>query len=90
MEKILTTNFGLWINACSNTDNALHGSSKAVVKCGILPQREKQIGSSNGNLTHYVFNLEEAVTHLVVSNPSSTLTIEKYAIQSCFYCYRRL
>ena len=63
-EEFLTTKFGLWIEACSSTNNTLHGSGRAIEKSGILLQIEKAPEASNGDLTCYVFSLEDAVAHL--------------------------
>ena len=60
-----------------STNNTLHGSGRAVEKSGILLQIEKVAEASNGDLTCYVFSLEDEVAHLSVTNPSGTLTIEK-------------
>ena len=76
-EEFLTTKFGLWIDTRSSTDNALHGSGRTVEKSGILLQIEKVPETSNGDLTCYVFSLEDAVAHLSVTDPSGILTIEK-------------
>ena len=46
-------------------------------KKGPLLQIEKAHKVSNGDLTCYVFSLEDTVTHLIVTNPSGILTIEK-------------
>ena len=67
-EEFLTTKFGLWIDTRSSTDNTLHGSGRAVEKSGILVQIEKAPETSNGDLTCYVFSLEDA--HLSVTDPS--------------------
>ena len=76
-EGFLTTKFGLLIDTRSSTDNILHGSGRVVEKSGILLQIEKAPEASNGDLTWYVFSLEDAVAHLTVTNPSGILTIEK-------------
>ena len=76
-EEFLTTKFGLWIDTRSSTDNTLHGSGRTVEKSGILLQIEKVPETSNGDLTCYVFSLEDAVAHLSVTDPSGILTIEK-------------
>ena len=76
-DEFLTTKFGLWIDTRLSTNNTLHGSGRAVEKSGILLQIEKVAEASNGDLTCYVFSLEDAVAHLSVTNPSGTLTIEK-------------
>ena len=76
-EEILTKKFGLWIDTRSNTGNTLHSSGRAVEKSGILLQIEKAPEASNSDLTCHVFSLEDAVTHLIVTDPSSILTIEK-------------
>ena len=46
-------------------------------KSGILLQIEKAPEPCGGDLTCYVFSLEDAVAHLSVTNPSGILTIEK-------------
>ena len=76
-EDFLTTKFALWIDTRSSIDNTLHGSGRAVEKSGILLQIEKAPEASNSDLTCHVFSLEDAVTHLIVTDPSSILTIEK-------------
>ena len=75
-EEFLTTKFGLWIDTRSSTNNFLRDSGRAVEKSGILPQIEKAPETSNGDLTCYVFSLEDAVSHLSVTNLSGILTIE--------------
>ena len=74
-EEFLTTKFALWIDTCSSTDNTLHGSSRTVEKSGILLQMKKVPETSNGDLTCYVFSLEDAAAHLSVTDPSGILTI---------------
>ena len=76
-EDFLTTKFGLWIDTRLSTDNTLHGSGRALEKSGILLQIEKVAESNDGDLSCHVFSLEDAATHLAVSNPSGILTIEK-------------
>ena len=76
-EEFLTTNFWWWMDTRSSTDNTLHNSDRAVEKSGILLQIKKASEASNGDLTCYVFNLEDAVAQLSVTNPSGNLTIEK-------------
>ena len=61
----------------STTDNTLHGSGRTVEKSGILLQIEKAPETSGGDLTCYVFSLEDAVPHLSVNDHSLILTIEK-------------
>ena len=77
MEEFLTTKFGLSIDTRSSIDNTLHGSGRTVEKGGILLQIEKVPEISNGDLICCLFCLEDAVAHLSVTDPSSTLTIEK-------------
>ena len=77
LEECLTTKFGLWIDTRSSTDNTLHGSGRTVEKSGILLQIEKVPEASNGDLTCYVFSLEDAVAHLSVTDLSGIVTIEK-------------
>ena len=76
-EEFLTTKFGLWIDTPSSTDNTLHSSGRTAEKSGILLQIEKVPETSGDDLTCYVFSLEDAVTHLNVTDPSGILTIEK-------------
>ena len=76
-KEFLKTKFGLWIDTRSSTDNTIHGSGRVVEKSGILLQIEKVPETSNGDLTCYVFNFEDAVAHISVTNPSGILTIEK-------------
>ena len=75
-EDFLTTKFALCINTRSSIDNTLHDSGRAKEKSGILLQIEKAPEAS-GDLTCYVFTLEDAVTHLSVTNPGGILMIEK-------------
>ena len=75
-EEFLTTKFVLWTDTRSSTDNTYHSSGRAVEKSGILLQIEKAPEASNGDLTCYVFSLEDAVAHLSVTNPSGILTME--------------
>ena len=76
-EEFVTTKFGLWTDTCSSIDNTLHGSGRTVEESGILLQIEKVPKASRGDLTCYVFSLEDAVAHLSVTDPSGVLTIEK-------------
>ena len=71
------TKFGLRIDTLSSTGSTLRGSGRMVEKSGILLQIEKAPEASNGDLTCYVFSLEDAVAHLSVTDPSSILTIDK-------------
>ena len=75
--EFLITKFGLWIDTRSSTNNTLHGSGRAVEKSGILPQIEIAPETRGGDLTCYVFSLEDAVAHLSVTDPNGILTIEK-------------
>ena len=50
---------------------------REVEKSGILLKIEKAAEASGGNLTCYVFSLEDAVAHLSDTDPSEILTIEK-------------
>ena len=73
-EHFLTTKFGLWIDTALTTR-----FTAAVHKSGILIQIEKAPEASNGDLTCYVSNLEDAVAHLsVVTN---TIRIEILTIE---------
>ena len=76
MGRIFITKFSLWIDTRSNTDNTLHGSGRTVEKSDILLQTEK-VPETSGDLTYYVFSLEDAVAHLSVTDPNSILTNEK-------------
>ena len=76
-EEFLTTKFGLWIDTRSSTDDTLHGSGRAVEKSGILLQFEKAAETNNGDITCYVFSLEDAAAHLSVTDSSGVLNIEK-------------
>ena len=77
LEEFLATKFGLWINTHSSTNKIIHGSGRTLEKSGKLLQIEKVPETSNGDLTCYMFSLEDAVGHLSVTNPSNILTIEK-------------
>ena len=76
-EDFLATKFGLWTDTRSSTDNTLRGSGRAVEKSGILLQIEKAHETSNGDLTCYVFSLDDPVAHLSVTSFSEILTIVK-------------
>ena len=76
-EAFLTTEFGLWIDTRLSTDNTLDSSGRIVEKSVLLLQIEKVPDASNGDLTCYVFSLEDALPHLSVTDASGTLTIEK-------------
>ena len=76
-EEFLTTKYALWIDRRSSTDNTLHGNGRAVEKSGVLLQIKKAPETSSGDLTCYVFSLEDAVAHLSVTDSSGILTIEK-------------
>ena len=75
-EDFLTTKFALSIDTSSSIDNTLHDSGRAVEKCGILLQI-KQAPETSGDLTCYVFSLEDAVAHLSVTDSSGILTVGK-------------
>ena len=60
-----------------STDNTLHDSGWTVEKGGILLQIGKAPEASSGDLTCYVFSIEDVVAHLSVSDPSGVSTIEK-------------
>ena len=57
----------LWIVTRSSSDNTLHDSGRTVEKSGMLLQIENALEASGVDL---VFSLEDAVTHLSVTNPS--------------------
>ena len=75
-EDFLTTKFGLWIDTRLSIDNTLHCSGRRVKKSMLL-QIGKRPKASGRDHTCYVFNLEDAVAHLNVTNSSGILTIEK-------------
>ena len=60
-KEFLATKFRLWIDTCSSTDNTLQGSGRTVEKSGIPLQIEKILETNDGDLTCYVFRLEDAV-----------------------------
>ena len=76
-EVFLTTKFGLWIDTHLSTNNTLHGSGRIVQKSGILLQIEKALEANNGDLTCYIFILEDALAHLSANIPEGILTIKK-------------
>ena len=76
-EEFLTTKFGLWIDTRSSINSTLHGSGRIVEKSGILLQIEKTPEAKNGDLTCYIFSLEDALSHMSVNDPDGILTIEK-------------
>ena len=75
-EEFLVTKFALWIDTRSDTNNALHGSGRAI-QSGISLQIEKTPEAGGGDLMCYMFSLEDAVAHLSVTDPSGVLTIGK-------------
>ena len=75
-KEFSTTKFALWIDTHSSIDNTLHGSGRTVNQ-GIMLQIEKASETGDDKLMCYVFNLQDAVGHLSVTNPSGILTIEK-------------
>ena len=72
----MTEKFRLWIDTRSSIDNTLHSSGRAVEKSGILLHIEKA-PETRGDLTCYVFSLEDEVAHLSVTNFSGILTVGK-------------
>ena len=76
-EEFLTIKFGFSIDTCSSIDNTLYGSGRTVEKSDKLFQIEKAAEINDGDLTCYVFSLEDAVAHLAVTDLSGILTIEK-------------
>ena len=80
-EEFLTTNFGLWIDTRSRTDNTLHGSDKAAGKSCILLQIEKAPETSDSDLTCHVFSFEDAVANFTVTEPNRILTITFIALR---------
>ena len=61
-EDLLTTKFALWTDSRSSTNKTLHGSGRTVEKSGLLLQIEKA-SETSGDLTCYVFSVEDAVAH---------------------------
>ena len=76
-EEFSTTKLVSWIDTRLITDNTLHSSGRTVEKSDKLLQIKKVPEARNGDLTSYVFSLEDAVAHLSVTNLSGFLTIEK-------------
>ena len=76
-EEFLTTTFVLWVHARSSINNTLYGSGRIVGKSGILLQIKKAPEANNGDLTCYIFSIEDVLVHLSVNNPNRILTIEK-------------
>ena len=77
-EEFLTTEFALWIDTCSSTDNNLHGSGRAVEKVVYCFRSKKHLKQVVLTLhATYLFSLEDAVAHLIVTDPSSILAIVK-------------
>ena len=68
-EEFLATKFALWIDTHLSTDNTLHGSGMIVNK-GIKLQIEKASEASDGDLVCYVFSFEDALAHIIVTDPS--------------------
>ena len=75
-EELLVTKFALWIHTRSDTNNALHGSGRAV-QSGVSLQIEKTPEAGGDDLMCYVSSLEDTVAHPSVTDPSGILTIEK-------------
>lgn len=55
----------------------INGNNRVVEKSSILLQIEKQRKSSDGDLTCYMYNLDDAVAHVAISNCKGVLLIEK-------------
>ena len=68
-EEFLATKFALWIDTHLSADNTLHGSGMIVNK-GIKLQIEKASEASDGDLVCYVFSFEDALAHIIVTDPS--------------------
>ena len=68
-EESLTTKFALRIDTHLSTDNTFHGSGMIVNK-GIKLQIEKASEASDGDLVSYVFSFEDALAHIIVTDPS--------------------
>ena len=90
-DEFLTTDFGLWIDKRSRTDNTLHGSDKAVGKSSTLLQIEKAPETSDGDLTCHIFSFEDAVANFAVIEPNRILTITFIALRIhkmfCITCW---
>ena len=67
--------FGLWIITQSSKENTLHDTGETVGKV-VFHSIEKLAGRNDSDLTFYVFNCEDAVAYLEMSNPSGLLTTE--------------
>ena len=76
-DEFLTRKFGLSIDTRSCIDKTLRGSGRAIDKSGILVQIEKALEAGGSNLTCYVFSLVDALAQIVVTGPSTVLTIER-------------
>lgn len=77
LEEFLTTKFVLWTDTRWCTDNNIHGSCRTVEKSEILLHFQKSAENSDGDLTCHMLSLQDAVAHLLVSNPTRNLIIEK-------------
>ena len=75
-EEFLSTKFGLWIGTRSSIESTLHGND-SVIEQGIILQIEKASEAGGGDHMCYVFNLEDAVAHINVTDPDGILTTEK-------------
>ena len=71
-KDFLTTKFALWIDTRSSIDNTLHGSGRAMGKSGILLQIKKHL-----KLVVIFHATCLALAHLILTDPSGILTIEK-------------
>ena len=76
-EEFLTTEFGLWVDTRSSTDNTFRGSSGPVEKRRILLQIKEAAQSSDGDLTRNLFSVQcDAVAHLATSDLSEILPLK--------------
>ena len=76
-EKNLTTKSEPWVDIQSSKHNILLGSGRAVEKSRSLLQIEKAAESSDGDLLCHLLRLEDAIAHLITSDPCEISTIEK-------------
>ena len=72
-----TFNDKIWAMDRYTFEYPQHFSRQDSEKSGVLLQIEKAAETNGGDLTCYVFSLEDAVAHLAVTIPSRILTIEK-------------
>ena len=72
-----TFNDKIWAMDRYTFEYSQHFSRQDSEKSGILLQIEKAAETNGGDLTCYVFSLEDAVAHLAVTDPIVILTNKK-------------